>query len=697
MVALVDQGRRTFIAATTLLIGRAVKITGDNTVGYAGVGESFIGITTDVAIAGGPVSMKLNNSAGSIEVSLADAVSAGELLGVANSAGQFGTATAGDCQYRAMRAGPANGFVEAAICRSVGALPGEQEARAALGLAATKAIRQASCLYQNSSDKTDNDNAKDWSGNSRTPLLKSSPCPILTAATGIDSAVGGPMSAQGALTLAGWVFFDTINAAEEIWSTNTTQELRIDSSGNLLFTEPRSGGFVQNTGGVLVTGQWYHIGFTYDGSTASGSTPATVVLYINGVARGTTWTTPYNNALAATLQTYTGWSFGSRTDNTLPLKGKMMNWRCYQSVLSGAQMAALAAHNPPAGAVSNWRMTERGGTYAYDCIGTNHLTYTGTVTWGTQDLLHDAFDYGATVFLNGATTNTYAIVPHKEDLSAISYASFLPFASSNLVGDFAPGLFEGNVTKIDFSNGGAYGGLGLETNYGFGDTRTTPRWRKNTEHTLVKFARAATAKKIVFYGTSLTLGTGGAWAADITAWLNDRNNVITAVNAASSGQQSSWGIANLDTLVVTENPDFIFLETFAMNDADNQLTPVSVAQHITNVTNMITDIQAGLPDAKIYLMTMNPTTAATANGNARHPNLADYYAADRVIATGYPSSVLELLDFHAMWTALPQATQDAAITDGVHPTSGACDTYITPYLKSFLVGSSERYYYLFEP
>ena len=588
-------------------------------------------------------------------------------------------------------------------------LPGEEEMRELLDfLASTHTVEQALMLYGDDTDWNDSTHLKDWSGDARHALVKASPCPIFTASGGLVSSVGTPLTAQGAFTFMCRCRFDAIDTTLEILSTGTTNDLlRVDSSGNLLFIEARSSGFVQASSAVVINTN-YHLAFTYDGSTSNDSPAAcsTVKLYKDGAlirtgsSNGTNWTNPYNNDAGVTMGTFTSWRLGARGDGTLPFKGKIWDARMYASVLSDANILACANGTPVAGAVRYWPLQERNGTIAYDAVGNGNLTYTGTFTWGTQDSLHHNVRRGCTIYLKDDTTNTYAFVPNKEDGTQLSHTvpGSAPFGSnSNLVRWLGPSRRgEGIATQIDFTNAGANSGLGLESGHVYGTARTSPRAIQFTESAIVTAARAGSAKIAVYYGTSLTAGGGGAWATDISAWLNDRNAFLTSVNNALSGQQSSWGVANLATEVIAENPDFVFLESFAMNDADNQLPVISVAQHRTNVESMIDTILADNANAIIYLLTMNPTTGVHANGNARHPNLPAYYQEDRDIVADYDTPNVVLLDINSYWIQLSQAVLDAAITDGVHPTSAASTAHIVPFLKGELTGE-ERFAYLFSP
>lgn len=572
-------------------------------------------------------------------------------------------------------------------------LPGEQAARDALGLP-DRTILQACFLYPGVSGFDDFDSITDSSGLNHPALAKTSACPSFVSATPsyVAFATGAPFSGEDAFTVSCWIYITTNAAYQEIITTNNTSiEWRIDTSRRLEVVIGGTSVLLTSVEAISLS-TWTHIALVFDQPGNS------VKQYINGVLCtevGGSDSTP-----TAVFPTITSWRIGARGDGTLPLNAASMSRLEFSTAVltAGNLLSAVAGAPVTTGLTNLWPMEERGGTLLYDVVGGNHGTSSG-LAWATrtQEKSHWNARYGATVYLDGSTTNTYGNVPHNSSGTAITHSANKPFGgtNSNLVGDFGGGqMFEGTPDTVDWSNAGAgwSSGLGLETSYAFSTTRTTPRYSLNTESTLVKFCRAGTAKIVSYFGTSLTSGTGGDWATNTTAWLNDRNNTITAFNDASSGKQSTWGLANIST-VTGRSPKFCFLETFSMNDSDTGSATVTIAQHRSNVIGMIDAILAAEPTCVIYLMIMNPTTTATANGTARRPDLASYYEEDRDIAAGYSSASVKVIDFHLnVWTPLSEADLLIAIDDGVHPNQTASDQYIVPYLRSQLVGVTKNCY-----
>lgn len=98
---------KSFTAGTALEAYRRVKLTGAYTVGYAGAGESCIGVTQEAAASGAQVSVKmLAGGGGSFKITCSDAVtlSSGQkaLYGTAN--GKVDSSASGVSQFNALQA-----------------------------------------------------------------------------------------------------------------------------------------------------------------------------------------------------------------------------------------------------------------------------------------------------------------------------------------------------------------------------------------------------------------------------------------------------------------------------------------------------------------------------------------------------------------------------------------------------------------
>lgn len=78
----IDNGVKPFTAGEALARARRVKLSSGygTQVEYADHGDDFIGVTLEAAASGGMVSVKLKNSAGTVEVECSAAVTAGDTL-----------------------------------------------------------------------------------------------------------------------------------------------------------------------------------------------------------------------------------------------------------------------------------------------------------------------------------------------------------------------------------------------------------------------------------------------------------------------------------------------------------------------------------------------------------------------------------------------------------------------------------------
>ena len=104
---------------------------------------------------------------------------------------------------------------------------------------------------------------------------------------------------------------------------------------------------------------------------------------------------------------------------------------------------------------------------------------------------------------------------------------------------------------------------------------------------------------------------------------------------------------------------------------------------------MINAILASKPNTEIILQTTNPAWDSPSGSNASgtlRPNLADFYQAYRDVAK---ERRLLLVDHFPNWLKLQQQNPtefQAAVPDGVHPTSAAWTKYVIPLLKWKLSG-----------
>ena len=163
--------------------------------------------------------------------------------------------------------------------------------------------------------------------------------------------------------------------------------------------------------------------------------------------------------------------------------------------------------------------------------------------------------------------------------------------------------------------------------------------------------------RVVTYGTSLT--ATGRWQRALQDELRRCwGPNVAVINKASNAKGSTWGLANVST-VVEAQPDIAIVE-FAMNDA--RLTGGSSLDESRDQTKeIVAAIKSANPAAAVFLMT---TPAVRGKRIATRPHLNDYYQMYRDLAA---SGVAGLIDSQPAWSGLP----DSDIPDGVHPTPDA--------------------------
>lgn len=174
---------------------------------------------------------------------------------------------------------------------------------------------------------------------------------------------------------------------------------------------------------------------------------------------------------------------------------------------------------------------------------------------------------------------------------------------------------------------------------------------------------------IACYGTSLTWLY--YWQPKLIELLAAQGVRARAYNLGKSARDSSWGIANVET-VTRLRPRFALVE-FSMNDCLYTLTAAE-----TNTIAILNAIKA--VGSEIFLMTMNPTvgTGATAVKRAALPT---FYQSYRNLAA---SQHVGLIDIAAVWATEYQAGD---IPDGVHPTKAAQERVTAPTIASTLLAA----------
>jgi acyl-CoA thioesterase-1 len=193
---------------------------------------------------------------------------------------------------------------------------------------------------------------------------------------------------------------------------------------------------------------------------------------------------------------------------------------------------------------------------------------------------------------------------------------------------------------------------------------------------LIRNLRAGQSQTVVTYGTSLT--RPAEWPEQLAAWFEaEFPGQAQVINRGIASMSSPEALARLDTLVLSQNPDTVFLE-FAVNDALADRN-ISLQQSRDNLNTMIDRILADGPAREIILMTMNPAWDSPLGSHATfRPNLAQYYQGYRDVAA---DRGLLLIDHYPNWVNLRDANLslfEQFIPDGVHPTAEALRQVVTP-------------------
>jgi hypothetical protein len=123
-----------------------------------------------------------------------------------------------------------------------------------------------------------------------------------------------------------WVNLDVVGGNRRIVGTDTSWESRLDSSSNMLH-EYRQGGTVKSTT-VFNTGTWYHVVFSWDGSTKQ--------VYVNGVKEVDTTDSNASTGNDTLL------SLGTSTHSpTQGLDGTLEDVRIYNRVLTDKEIGVI--------------------------------------------------------------------------------------------------------------------------------------------------------------------------------------------------------------------------------------------------------------------------------------------------------------------------------------------------------------------
>jgi lysophospholipase L1-like esterase len=199
----------------------------------------------------------------------------------------------------------------------------------------------------------------------------------------------------------------------------------------------------------------------------------------------------------------------------------------------------------------------------------------------------------------------------------------------------------------------------------------------DSESQLVINLKAGKKQTVVTYGTSLT--AGGAWVANLQKALNEKfPTLATVINSGQGSKWSSWGVENLDSRVISKNPDTVLIE-FGINDAFLDYN-TSVEQARSNLETMVDRIKTSNPNAEVILMTMNSPIGVHL---ARRPKFLDYYQMYRDLAK---ERGLLLIDNYVNWARVmeDQTLFNQYVPDGIHPSKEGSSIVTTPEIHKSL-------------
>jgi len=212
--------------------------------------------------------------------------------------------------------------------------------------------------------------------------------------------------------------------------------------------------------------------------------------------------------------------------------------------------------------------------------------------------------------------------------------------------------------------------------------------RRNNVNRFIQRLLAGQPQKIITYGTSLT--AMGLWQTQLLEVLERHfPGLVIFENTGRNGQNSNWGVANLDDRVISRQPDCVFIE-FTINDSVERFA-LSPAQSRANLEAMIDRVSTALPDCEIVLQLMNPAVGFKPGDTSYRRDQPTYQQIYRDVAI---ARGLTLIDNVAAWQAVLDRGGEAAffllVRDGVHPNSTGWATVVLPNLLETL-GLAESY------
>jgi lysophospholipase L1-like esterase len=204
--------------------------------------------------------------------------------------------------------------------------------------------------------------------------------------------------------------------------------------------------------------------------------------------------------------------------------------------------------------------------------------------------------------------------------------------------------------------------------------------------TVFKNLQAGKQQTVIVYGTSLTAVS--EWPKALKAYFDKQfPGLVVFINSAKSGEESDWGVANLQERVLSKKPDLVFIE-FSVNDAATKHN-ISTEKSAANLDTMVKALRAQNPQMDIVLQTMNTAWDSPAEPSHKmyasdRPHLADYYDVYRKYAHEHD---LPLVDNYPNWLKLQQTDEEKFkkwLPEGLHPIPEASLAVTVPAIEALL-------------
>jgi acyl-CoA thioesterase I len=202
--------------------------------------------------------------------------------------------------------------------------------------------------------------------------------------------------------------------------------------------------------------------------------------------------------------------------------------------------------------------------------------------------------------------------------------------------------------------------------------------------------QAGKAQTVVLYGTSLT--SGGEWTKAVKKWFDvTYPGLVNVVNSAGPGQNSDWGLKNLNSRVLAHKPDLVLLE-FSYNDASEKFQ-LPLERGMQNLDAMVKALEGFNPAATIVLQVMNIGWDAP-NGNrsqSTRPRLEAFNDNYRNLCTHSFDDML--LDHYPNWRKLKETEPrvfQSYVPDGTHPNATGSLKVTWPVVKGWLEDQRKR-------